>query len=56
MYYAEVVEWLMLSTAVREVVGSIPAEGMFSEKYLRLELSHVQMHGYQESPRPTRLN
>ena len=29
---AEVVESLTSSTAVREVVGSIPAEGMFSEK------------------------
>ena len=32
MYVAEVVEWLMPSTAVHEVEGSIPAEGMFSEK------------------------
>ena len=28
---AEVVEWLRPSTAVREVAGSIPAEGIFSE-------------------------
>ena len=34
---------------------SIQAEGMFSEKYLRLELSHVQIHGYQESLRQTKL-
>ena len=39
----------MLSTAVREVAGSIPAKGMFSKNYLRLELSYVQIHGYQES-------
>ena len=34
---------------MHEFAGSIPAEGMFSEKYLRLELSHVQIHGCQES-------
>ena len=38
-FIAEVVEWLTPSTAVREVAGSIPAKGMFWEKYLRLELS-----------------
>ena len=48
---AEVVECrLTLSTAVRVVAGSILAEGMFSEKYLWLELSRVQIHGYQERP------
>ena len=51
---AEVVEWLTPSTAVREVAGSIPAKGMFSEKYLRLELSNVQIHGYQKSERQTK--
>ena len=40
------------TTAVREVAGSIPAEDMFSENnYPRLELSNVQIHGYQESPK-----
>ena len=48
---AEVVEWLTPSTEVRDIAGSIPTEGMFSEKYLRLELYHVQMHGHQESPK-----
>ena len=32
MYFrAEVVEWLIHSTAVREVACSVPAEGIFSE-------------------------
>ena len=49
------VEWLTLSTAVRKVAGSIQTKGMFSEKYLQLELSHVQIHGYQESLRQAKL-
>ena len=36
------VEWLAPSTAVREVAGSIQAEGSFKRHYLQLELSHVK--------------
>ena len=38
---ADVVEWLAPSTAVHEVAGSIPAEGMFSEN-LNLSKSSTQ--------------
>ena len=45
----------MVNTVDCSARGSIPTKGMFSEKYLRLELSHVQMHGYQESPKANQI-
>ena len=41
IFIAEVVEWLTLSTAVREVAGSILTEGMFSEKSISGYFSHL---------------